>query len=89
MELCGGGALDSIYRSNWHIHSPSTRHDILILYEDIKKPLGEDYIACILHEAVVGLQYIHEKTALIHRDIKAGNMFLTENGELKFKLLSY
>ena len=64
MELCSGGALDSIYRN-------------------IKKPLVEEQIASILYEAVVGLQYLHDSVALIHRDVKAGNMFLTENGELK------
>ncbi|KAJ1562567.1 hypothetical protein HK096_007787, partial [Nowakowskiella sp. JEL0078] len=64
MELCTGGALDSVYRA-------------------IKKPLNEDQIASIIYESVKGLDYIHTKVALIHRDIKAGNLLLTENGELK------
>ncbi|KAJ3194592.1 hypothetical protein HK101_002349 [Irineochytrium annulatum] len=64
MELCGGGALDSIYRA-------------------IKKPLNEDQIGSIIYESVVGLDYLHTQVALIHRDIKAGNLLLTEDGQLK------
>ncbi|KAI8814867.1 kinase-like domain-containing protein [Cladochytrium replicatum] len=64
MELCSGGALDSVYRA-------------------LKKPLNEDQIASVIYESVQGLDYIHTQAALIHRDIKAGNLLLTENGELK------
>ncbi|KAJ3206148.1 hypothetical protein HDU67_008357 [Dinochytrium kinnereticum] len=64
MELCTGGALDSIYRS-------------------IKKPLTEDQIASLMYESVVGLDYLHTQVALIHRDIKAGNLLLTDDGQLK------
>lgn len=63
MELCGGGALDSIYRN-------------------LRKSLTEDQICSIMFEAIEGLDYIH-KNAIIHRDIKAGNLFLTEGGEVK------
>lgn len=30
-----------------------------------------------------GLDYLHSVVGIIHRDIKAGNMFLNDNGELK------
>jgi serine/threonine protein kinase len=29
------------------------------------------------------LEYLHYQAALIHRDIKAGNLLLTEDGDLK------
>ncbi|KAJ3088988.1 Serine/threonine-protein kinase 4 [Quaeritorhiza haematococci] len=64
MELCDGGALDSVYRN-------------------LKKPLTEDQIASIIYESVCGLDYLHTQVALIHRDIKAGNLLLTSKGELK------
>ncbi|KAJ3017168.1 hypothetical protein HKX48_003682 [Thoreauomyces humboldtii] len=53
------------------------------IYRAIRKPLTEDQIACILYESVMGLDYLHTKVALIHRDIKAGNVLITENGECK------
>jgi len=63
MELCGGGALDSVYRN-------------------LRKSLTEDQICSIMFESIEGLDYIH-KIGIIHRDIKAGNLFLTEQGEIK------
>lgn len=47
-----------------------------------KKPLKEDEIAAICHDTLCGLSYLHSKH-LIHRDVKAGNILLTENGTVK------
>ncbi|KAJ8312180.1 hypothetical protein KUTeg_009553 [Tegillarca granosa] len=47
-----------------------------------KKPLKELEIAAICHNALLGLSYLHNQ-GKIHRDIKAGNILLTENGTVK------
>ncbi|KNE67785.1 STE/STE20 protein kinase [Allomyces macrogynus ATCC 38327] len=52
------------------------------LYSIIPKPLSEEAIAVITYESVKGLAYFHQ-TKHIHRDIKAGNLLLTESGEVK------
>ncbi|KAJ3264353.1 hypothetical protein HDU77_008785 [Chytriomyces hyalinus] len=53
------------------------------IYRAIKKPFNEDQIGSIIYDSIVGLEYLHNQVALIHRDIKAGNLLLTEAGELK------
>ncbi|XP_078277891.1 serine/threonine-protein kinase TAO3 isoform X3 [Rhinoraja longicauda] len=52
------------------------------LLEVHKKPLQEVEIAAITHGAMLGLTYLHSHD-LIHRDIKAGNILLTEPGQVK------
>ncbi|XP_023235832.1 serine/threonine-protein kinase Tao isoform X1 [Centruroides vittatus] len=47
-----------------------------------KKPLKEDEIAAICQDALQGLEYLHS-LGRIHRDVKAGNILLTENGTVK------
>ncbi|KAI5193450.1 Serine/Threonine-Protein Kinase Tao1 [Manis pentadactyla] len=47
-----------------------------------KKPLQEMEIAAITHGALQGLAYLHSH-AMIHRDIKAANILLTEQGQVK------
>ncbi|XP_022096284.1 serine/threonine-protein kinase TAO1-like isoform X3 [Acanthaster planci] len=47
-----------------------------------KKPLQEDEIAAICEDALNGLVYLHSNQR-IHRDVKAGNILLTENGTVK------
>ena len=69
MELCTGGALDSIYRQ-------------------YPKPLNEDHIASVMFGTCKGIAYLHEEYFLIHRDIKSGNIFLTEDGTVKLGKLS-
>ncbi|XP_068438647.1 serine/threonine-protein kinase TAO2 isoform X3 [Clinocottus analis] len=52
------------------------------LLEVHKKPLQEVEIAAITHGALQGLVYLHSHN-MIHRDVKAGNILLTEPGTVK------
>lgn len=52
------------------------------LLEVHKKPLAEKEIATIMRDSLDGLAYLHSKS-YIHRDIKAGNILLTDSGNVK------
>lgn len=47
-----------------------------------KKTLTEDEISIILQDTLLGLEYLHTHRK-IHRDIKAGNILLNNEGHAK------
>ena len=52
-----------------------------------KQPLHEDEIGAMSRDAICGLEYLHS-FGRIHRDVKAGNVLLTENGTVKLGKLT-
>jgi len=52
------------------------------LVEVHKHPLQEEEIAGIIFGAMQGLHYLHQQKK-IHRDVKAGNILLTDMGQVK------
>lgn len=51
---------------------------------DLMKPglIGEEYIAIVVRELLLGLDYLHADKKL-HRDVKAANVLLAANGQVK------
>ena len=52
------------------------------IFEYSEDPLLEEEIALITYEAVRGLEYMHNNN-FIHRDIKAANILITKEGQVK------
>lgn len=51
-------------------------------YKALKAPLSEEEISVVVRGAVFGLAWLHKNNKL-HRDIKCGNMLLTDDGHVK------
>ncbi|THG06000.1 hypothetical protein TEA_000258 [Camellia sinensis var. sinensis] len=57
--------------------------DLIVLVQiQPGQPLDEPSIACILRDLLHAIEYLHNE-GKIHRDIKAANILLTENGDVK------
>ena len=50
-------------------------------YSKLKRKIKEENLWNIFHQCLEALAYIHNK-GLIHRDIKLGNIFMKENGNV-------
>lgn len=54
---------------------------------DSKKTLTEEQVAYVLLHALKGLDYLHSQN-IIHRDLKAANILLTEDGTAKIGMIA-
>lgn len=83
MELCGGGSVQDLYQGDY-----STNHVVSTtkLYAVLRKPLTEEQIIVVTHDILAALDYLHTKMNIIHRDIKAANFLLTDDGKVKLSM---
>ena len=83
MEYCLGSASDIIEGN-----CPMQENIMAVYFKPTcfisvhKAPLREEEIGAICKDALAGLGYLHSLTR-IHRDVKAGNILLTEDGTVK------
>jgi len=57
------------------------------IMQELEKPLTECQIRCLCHEMVEALDFLHEHF-VIHRDLKAGNVLLTNDGQVRLGLFT-
>lgn len=50
---------------------------------DLDRGLNEPQISFIIRETLEALKYLHDYLQVVHRDIKASNILLTETGHVK------
>ncbi|CAF0731145.1 unnamed protein product [Brachionus calyciflorus] len=55
--------------------------DLIML--NLDKALSEEMIKYVIKECLEALKHLHDNCFVIHRDMKAGNILLTENGDVK------
>eukprot|EP00158_Paraphelidium_tribonemae_P008392 Partr_v1_DN28569_c1_g2_i1_m72563 putative serine threonine kinase 10 len=52
------------------------------VYKKLVRYLTEEEVGIFIYDSLRGLEYLH-KNHIIHRDIKSGNLLLTESGKIK------
>ncbi|XP_022753286.1 germinal center kinase 1-like isoform X5 [Durio zibethinus] len=93
LELIGRGSFGDVYKAFDKELNKEVAIKVIDLeesedeIEDIQKlqsgpPLDEISIACISRDLLHAVEYLHSE-GKIHRDIKAANILLTENGDVK------
>jgi serine/threonine protein kinase len=85
MDYCLGSAADLIegQEAKKKISFQTNRSVFFFLLNLVhKKPLAEGEIATIVCDTLSALEYLHSMHR-IHRDIKAGNILLTEDAIVK------
>mmetsp|Transcript_18982 Transcript_18982/g.23351 ORF Transcript_18982/g.23351 Transcript_18982/m.23351 type:complete len:517 (-) Transcript_18982:312-1862(-) len=68
MEYCEGGSISDFLENAGGLHS----------YAE-----GEEVIRAVCASIVLGLEYLHGVVQICHRDIKGGNVLLTNDGHVK------
>lgn len=68
MEYCEGGSMSDLIEAGGGLNS----------YAE-----GEDVIRAVCASIVLGLEYLHGVANVCHRDIKSGNVLLTNDGHVK------
>lgn len=68
MEYCDGGSISDYLERAGGLHSYSE---------------GEEVIRAVCASIVLGLEYLHGVANVCHRDIKCGNVLLTNDGHVK------
>eukprot|EP00301_Raphidiophrys_heterophryoidea_P005901 c12427_g3_i1.p2 GENE.c12427_g3_i1~~c12427_g3_i1.p2 ORF type:complete len:287 (-),score=66.51 c12427_g3_i1:121-981(-) len=76
-EVVIGGSLDKIFMVMEYME-----HDVKGLIEDLKQPLSQSEIKCLLLQLLSAVDYMHENWVL-HRDLKTSNLLMNNQGELK------
>ena len=50
---------------------------------ELEKPLTEAQIRVVCRQTLEALDYLHQERHVIHRDLKAGNILLTMEGNVR------
>ena len=83
-NVCGylGAWLHERHNRIWIVLELCAAGSLADIIVALDRPLRTPEIAAVMREAAQGLVYLHEHRVL-HRDVKAANILLTESGQIK------